>query len=246
MATLTHTTWAGFKLATPSAPAISAGTVSGSLGVGMYSYKITHVAVSGESDASAASNVVATGSGSMNVTIPTGVVPDVISRKLYRTTSGGSSYALVAIIANNTATSYVDTLADAGLGAAAPSVNASAVVLTVLSPVEFTAPPVVGVATVAATGTTIADAALLPSTATTLLVTGADATKGVRLPSQVFSIGQQVTVVNTVAAVLKVYPSTSTGIIDGGAAGASINQAASISRNYVVTALTPTTWVSYV
>lgn len=246
MATLTSTTFAGFVLATPSAPVIAAGTASGSLGVGIYSYKITFVAVSGETNASAASNATTTGTGSMNITLPTGPVPNVLSRKLYRTTSGGSTYLLVATISNNTATAYVDSLADGGLGAAAPSINASAVVLNVLSPVNFAYPPVVGSASTAATGSTIADAAQLPSGVQVNFVTGADATKGVLLPAQVFSVGQQVTVVNTVAAILKVYPATSTGIVNGGGAGVAFSQPASTTHKYVVTALSPTTWTSYV
>lgn len=48
-------------------------------------------------------------------------------RKLYRTTAGGSSFNLVATIANNTATTYDDNVADGSLGAAAPSSNTTAI-----------------------------------------------------------------------------------------------------------------------
>ncbi len=50
----------------------------------------------------------------------------VTSRKLYRTTAGGSTYLLLATLADNTTTTYTDNIADASLGAAAPSTNTTA------------------------------------------------------------------------------------------------------------------------
>jgi uncharacterized phiE125 gp8 family phage protein len=47
----------------------------------------------------------------------------VTSRKLYRTAAGGSTYMLLATIANNTATTYTDNIADASLGVGAPTDN---------------------------------------------------------------------------------------------------------------------------
>jgi uncharacterized phiE125 gp8 family phage protein len=47
----------------------------------------------------------------------------VTARRIYRTTAGGSSYLLLATLANNTATTYTDNIADSALGAEAPSVN---------------------------------------------------------------------------------------------------------------------------
>lgn len=74
-------------------------------------------------------------------------------------------------------------------------------------------------ATVAALGTTLATGALITATSTS--VTGADATKGVVLPaSGIVFIG------NAAAAVLKVYPATAAGVINGGSAGANISIAA--------------------
>jgi hypothetical protein len=49
----------------------------------------------------------------------------VLSRKLYRTAAGGATLKLLATIADNTTTSYADTLADSVLGANAPSSDAS-------------------------------------------------------------------------------------------------------------------------
>lgn len=57
------------------------------------------------------------------VTLPVSTDPATVGRKLYRTTAGGSTFSLVATIANNTATSYDDNVADGSLGAAAPSAN---------------------------------------------------------------------------------------------------------------------------
>ena len=41
--------------------------------------------------------------------------PSVIARKIYRTKAGGSTYWLLATIADNTTTTYTDTAADASL-----------------------------------------------------------------------------------------------------------------------------------
>jgi hypothetical protein len=49
----------------------------------------------------------------------------VTARKIYRTAAGGADLRLVTTLANNTATTYVDTLADAGLGPPAPTVGVS-------------------------------------------------------------------------------------------------------------------------
>jgi hypothetical protein len=54
-------------------------------------------------------------------TIPTGSAP-VTGRKLYRR-SGGAGLRYVATIANNSSTTYDDTMANASLGAAPPTVN---------------------------------------------------------------------------------------------------------------------------
>ena len=64
--------------------------------------------------------------GTAYQTVPLTQIPigpaAVTARKLYRFT-GGLSWKLVTTIANNTATTYTDTLSNAGLGAAPPTVN---------------------------------------------------------------------------------------------------------------------------
>ena len=55
--------------------------------------------------------------------IPTGSPGIVTSRKIYRTVAGGSAWLLQSTIANNTATTATDNVADASLGAAIPTAN---------------------------------------------------------------------------------------------------------------------------
>ncbi len=60
-------------------------------------------------------------------TVPITAIPlgaaHVTSRKLYRRFNGTGTYKLVATIADNTTTTYSDTVTNASLGAAAPSTN---------------------------------------------------------------------------------------------------------------------------
>jgi hypothetical protein len=91
-----------------------------------------------------------------------------------------------------------------------------------VNPVRNEVPVVQAVTTVAATGSTTADAALL-GVVPFQRVTGADATKGVRL--QPAAIGSQMEIHNDAAAALKLYPPTG-GKINGGTTNASVNVAA--------------------
>jgi hypothetical protein len=68
------------------------------------------------------------GFGSVRVTnIPVSKAPGVTARKVYRTTANGSALKLLTTIANNTDTSYTDTVADAGLGVAPPTTDTSGI-----------------------------------------------------------------------------------------------------------------------
>ncbi len=51
---------------------------------------------------------------------PTAIVP-VLSRKVYRTVAGGTTFKLLTTINNNSVTTFVDTIPDASLGANAPT-----------------------------------------------------------------------------------------------------------------------------
>lgn len=95
--------------------------------------------------------------------------------------------------------------------------------------------PAVSVGTVAAAGDAVGNAAAIPALITT--VTAADATKGVILP--VVSPGTVVRVINTVAAVLNIYPPTG-GQINAG--GANVAYAAAASKIIDLIAITGTTF----
>ncbi len=73
----------------------------------------------------AVSNTVTTDADNRKVTlsnIPTGPV-GTTNRKIYRVEGGGSDLKLLATIADNTTTTYVDDIADGSLGAAYPAVT---------------------------------------------------------------------------------------------------------------------------
>jgi hypothetical protein len=118
-------------------------------------------------------------------TIPIGG-PTTTARKIYRRFNGTGTFKLVTTIADNTTTSYVDTTANASLGAAAPSSNTAT-----LNQVALT-----GVA-IGATGTTSREiyrtavngsqlkllTTLANNTATTFADSTADASLGANAPT---------------------------------------------------------------
>lgn len=90
------------------------------------------------------------------------------------------------------------------------------------------------VATIAATGTVQGDAA--PLTAGINVVTGADAAKGVILPAiDADRIGAELVIINSAAAVLKVYPEVG-GTIDAVAANGNVSVIASANAYFFATA----------
>ncbi len=121
----------GSALAAPgSAPTLAVGAGAG-LGIGAYQYAVTFVTASGETTPSPVAGVTTTsGNQQVNLTsIPLGPAPapsptvSVLARRLYRTSAGGSALLLLATLADNTTTSYLDGAGDGALGAAAPTVN---------------------------------------------------------------------------------------------------------------------------
>jgi hypothetical protein len=116
-----------------------AGGGAGNVENGVHSYKVTFVTAQGETEAGTVSDGVTvvdkTVNGKVALTaIPTAtyviksttaVIPAVTSRKIYRTTAGGSTYLLLATLSDNTTTTYTDNIADASLGAAAPSTDST-------------------------------------------------------------------------------------------------------------------------
>lgn len=124
---------AGFVAAPSSAPvaALASPAVAGSVTAGTHKYKVTFTNALGETTPSAESNeitVVDAGvNGKVNITgIPLGE-PGTTSRILYRTEAAGSTFKLLATIADNTTTTYLDNIADGSLGADAPVANDAAV-----------------------------------------------------------------------------------------------------------------------
>lgn len=115
----------------PTAPtAALAGAGAGNVDNGAHRYLVTFVTADGETQAGTPSAAVTvadkTADGKVSLSaIPTGGAA-VTARKLYRTAAGGSTYLLLATIADNTTTTYTDNIADASLGAGAPSVNTTA------------------------------------------------------------------------------------------------------------------------
>lgn len=115
----------------PYTPIMAApsGTVAGggSLGDGVYLYRVTATYSGGWETPLASSGelaLLATNTSSISLTgIPTASSPlgsqTVSNRKVYRTAANGSTFYLLTTIANNTTTTYNDTTADGSLGAVA-------------------------------------------------------------------------------------------------------------------------------
>jgi uncharacterized phiE125 gp8 family phage protein len=115
----------------PGAPtvALASPAAAGNVDNGAHRYGVTFVTSSGETQLGVVSSAVTvsdrTVNGKVNLTaIPLGSSA-VTSRKIYRTTAGGSTYLLLSTIADNTTTTYLDNIADASLGAGAPSTNST-------------------------------------------------------------------------------------------------------------------------
>lgn len=113
----------------PSAPTATLATtpVAGNVDNGAHRYLVTYVTADGETQAGVASAAVTVADKTVNGQVALTGIPlggaAVTSRKLYRTLAGGTTYALLATIANNTATTYTDNIADSALGAGAPTAN---------------------------------------------------------------------------------------------------------------------------
>ena len=113
----------------PSAPTAALATtpVAGNVDNGAHRYLVTYVTADGETQAGVASAAVTVADKTVNGQVALTGIPlggaSVTARKLYRTLAGGTTYALLATIANNTATTYTDNIADASLGVGAPTSN---------------------------------------------------------------------------------------------------------------------------
>ncbi|MXS81572.1 head-tail connector protein [Nitrosomonas oligotropha] len=113
----------------PGAPSVALGSGSGNVDNGAHRYRVTFVTADGETQGGDISAAVTVSDKSVNGKIELSGIPLggslVTARKIYRTTANGSAYLLLATIANNTATTYTDNIADINLGASVPSTNAT-------------------------------------------------------------------------------------------------------------------------
>jgi hypothetical protein len=133
-------------LASPVAdPSTAIGTATAttgtSLGVGAYLYAVTFVTgilkdnatvvVSGETLPSPTKSVTTTASNQVVSlsSIPNSSDATVVAKRIYRTAVGGAQLKLVATIPS-AQTSYVDSIADASLGANVPTTNTTGMSLT--------------------------------------------------------------------------------------------------------------------
>ena len=110
----------------PPTMTVTAHTGAGGNPNGAYQYKITYVntaSVEGNPSTALGTFVVTSEQISL-VCLP--IAPQswgVASRRIYRTVTSGSTFLRVATISDNTTTTYLDNIADASLGVAAPSDN---------------------------------------------------------------------------------------------------------------------------
>jgi hypothetical protein len=209
--TLMSVVLAGYLVDRPnSAPAAVVGSASGSLDTNSaYGYKFTYVTAFGETDPSPAGMVNTNGSGSVNVSnIQMSPNENVVARKLYRTEGGGALYYLLATLANNTSTTFVDTVSDSNLGAEAPVANLAHSRQVINGWVTFSQP--VGVSrelaiTAGAGGTQLAAYQL--NAEYNFVTVAASANDSVKLPPLTPGVvGTRVVVRNDSANAIRIYP----------------------------------------
>ncbi len=230
----------GVTFSSPVACVIAAGSQPGNLSAGAYTYKITFVSNYGETGAGVASNsVTAAVNSSMALTaIPIGSSNNVIARKIYRTTAGGANYLLAATISDNVTTTYTDTLADAGLGAAPPAASTADSLQIVNGYISFQRPKLnsttTGITALAGGGQT---GATLLFSEVNILTTVATAGDSVILPLLNSNIiGMTFTVKNSGANSANVFPASGQTINALGANTALAVASSAVTRFHATTA----------
>ena len=117
---------------TPTAPLLAIGAAGVPSGVMVYG--ISFVTAAGETEMGAQSQPITVSSQQVSMTaIPLGG-PGTTSRRIYRSKNGGD-FQLVTTIANNTATTYTDNVADGSLGGIPPE-EGTATAITVTAESE--------------------------------------------------------------------------------------------------------------
>lgn len=119
--------------AEPSPTALTgalAGAGAGNVDNGAHRYLLTFVTADGETDAGLISAAVTVADKTVNGKVALAAIPiggsSVTARNIYRTVAGGSTYLFLHQLADNVTTVYTDNIADASLGAQAPTVNTTA------------------------------------------------------------------------------------------------------------------------
>lgn len=111
----------------PGAVTVALGSGVGNVDNGAHRYAVTFITSTGETHAGDISAAVTVADKAVNGKVELSAIPVggslVTSRKIYRTAAAGTSYLLLATLADNTTTVYTDNIADSSLGAEAPSTN---------------------------------------------------------------------------------------------------------------------------
>lgn len=113
----------------PSAPtaALAATPIAGNVDNGAHRYGLTFTTPDGTTQLGTVTAAVTVADKTVNGQVTLTAIPLggslTTARVLWRTMSGGSTYYQLATIANNTATTYTDNIADSSLGAQAPTTN---------------------------------------------------------------------------------------------------------------------------
>lgn len=113
----------------PAAPtaALIAPAAAGNVDNGVHRYRVTFVTATGETEGGVVSAAVTVADKAVNGKVAVTAIPlggaAVSARKLYRTAAGGSTYLLLATLADNVTATYTDNVADASLGVGCPAVN---------------------------------------------------------------------------------------------------------------------------
>ena len=107
--------------------ALASPAVAGNVDAGQHRYAVSFQTAEGETQAGVVSSSVTVADKAVNGKVTLTAIPlggaSVTARKLYRTAAGGSTYMLLVTVADNTTTTYTDNIADASLGAGAPTTN---------------------------------------------------------------------------------------------------------------------------
>lgn len=114
----------------PDAPAMLLANVgAGNVDNGAHRYRVTFVTADGETDGGTISDAITVVDKTTNGKVAVSGIPRggaaVTARSLYRTKAGLDAFLLVAAIADNATTTYLDNVADASLGAGLPTSNST-------------------------------------------------------------------------------------------------------------------------